>query len=589
MDSLTQQLTRLVGDAFASAGFDRRYGEVIVAGRPERGQFQCNGALMAAKQWDSSPRQIAQKIVDVLARLPMLQTATVAGPGFINLSLTDEYLALHIQAMATDERLGCAATPFPIKIVVDYGGPNVAKPLHVGHLRAAIIGESVKRIARFLGHHVIGDVHLGDWGLQMGMLITAMAWRQPELPYFNPDYTGPYPDESPVTITDLEEMYPLASQRAQSDPAVMEAARQATYELQQGRPGYLALWQHFVNVSVAALKSDYDNLNIHFDLWLGESNTQARIPELIERLLTQGEAYESQGAIVVDVSDAEDNHALPPLMLVKSDGAVLYGTTDLATIDQRVQELQAEQIIYIVDNRQSDYFRQVFCAAYKTGIAPTAVKLEHAGFGTMNGADGKPFKTRAGGVMKLKDLIEMVTQKALERMQEAKIAVDYPAEEKAEIARRVGVAMLKYGDLVNHRTKNYVFDLDRFSTFEGKTGPYLLYTAARCKSILRKAQEQNLYPGHIRPPASEIEQALMLKIDEWQDKLAFTYTEQAPNHLCDYIYRLAVAFNRFYDRHHILREVDSAQQASWLALVKLIETMLERMLEMLGIEVPERM
>jgi arginyl-tRNA synthetase len=589
MESLTQQLTRLVGDAFASAALDRRYGEVLVSGRPDLGQFQCNGALTAAKQSDRSPRQIAQEIGDILAPMPLFQTVTVAGPGFINLSVRDEYLASHIQAMATSERLGCAATPFPIKIVVDYGGPNVAKPLHVGHLRAAIIGESLKRVARFLGHHVIGDVHLGDWGLQMGMLISEMERRQPDLPYFDPDYMGPYPADSPVTIADLEEMYPQASQRAQGDPEAMEAARQATYELQQGRPGYRALWQHFVDVSVADLKSDYDRLNIQFDLWLGESDTQDRIPGLIVRLLAQGHAYESQGAIVVDVSDAESEHDLPPLMLVKSDGAVLYGTTDLATIDQRVQDLQAEQILYVVDSRQSDHFRQVFRAAYKTGIALASVGLEHAGFGTMNGADGKPFKTRAGGVMKLKELIEMVTQKAMERMHEAKIAVDYPAEEKAEVARMVGVAMLKYGDLMNHRTKNYIFDLERFSTFEGKTGPYLLFTAVRCKSILRKAREQNLHPGELRPPASEIEQALMLKIDELQDRLAFTYTERAPNHLCDYVYTLAVAFNRFYERHHILREADPVQQVSWLALVKLTGDVFEQTLDLLGIEVPERM
>ncbi|MBI1295706.1 arginine--tRNA ligase [bacterium] len=589
MESLTQQLTRLVGDVFASHAFNRQFGEVLVSGRPDLGQFQCNGALPAAKQSDRSPRQIAQEIADVLAPMPLFQTVTVAGPGFINLSLTPDYLASHIQEMAISERLGCTATSLPIKIIVDYGGPNVAKPLHVGHLRAAIIGESLKRVARFLGHHVIGDVHLGDWGLQMGMLISEMERRQPDLPHFDGDYTGPYPDSSPVTIADLEEMYPQASQRAQNAPEAMEAARQATYELQQGRPGYQALWRHFVDVSVADLKSDYDRLNIQFDLWLGESDTQDRIPGLIERLLAQGHAYESQGATVVDVSGAEDEDNLPPLMLVKSDGAVLYGTTDLATIDQRVQDLQAQQILYVVDNRQSDHFRQVFRAAYRTGVAPTSVRLEHAGFGTMNGADGKPFKTRVGGVMKLKDLIEMVTQKALERMHEAKIAVDYPTEEKVEVARMVGVAMLKYGDLMNHRTKNYVFDLDRFSTFEGKTGPYLLFTAVRCKSILRKAQEQNLHPGEFRPSASEIEQALMLKIDELQDRLASTYTERAPNHLCDYVYTLAVAFNRFYERHHILREADSAQQASWLALVKLTGDVFEQTLDLLGIEIPERM
>jgi arginyl-tRNA synthetase len=524
-----------------------------------------------------------------LAVNTIFQSLTVAGPGFINLSVTGGYLAAYMAEMAADERFGCGLTPQPRKVIVDYGGANIAKPLHVGHLRAAIIGESLKRMARFLGHEVLGDVHLGDWGLQMGMLISETARRQPGLPYFDPGYSGPYPEVSPVTIDDLEEMYPVANQRAQQDPAAMEAARQATFELQQGRPGYRALWQHFMAVSIADLKSDYNRLNIQFDLWLGESDTQDHIPALLKRLLDEGYAYESQGALVVDVADAADEHQLPPLMLVKSDGAVLYSTTDLATIDQRVQELGAEEILYVVDNRQSDHFRQVFRAAYKTGIAPAPVVLEHAGFGTMNGRDGKPFKTRAGGVMKLKDLIEMITGKAQERMQEANIAADYPAWEKFEIARMVGVAALKYGDLMNHRTKNYIFDLERFSSFEGKTGPYLLYTAVRCKSILRNAAEQQVQPDKILAPASEVEAEVMLKLGEWQDSLALTYSDRAPNHLCDYVYNLAAAFNRFYHKHHVLHETDAAQQASWLALVVLVGAVLEQILDLLGIEVPERM
>lgn len=589
MDSLTGQLSQIVGDAFVAAGLHRQYGAVTRSNRAELGQFQCNGALAAARDAGRPPRQIAQEVVDRLDASPIFQSLTVAGPGFINLTVAGDYLSGYVAEMAGDVRFGCPPAATPRKVIVDYGGANAAKPLHVGHLRAAIIGESLKRLARFLGHDVLGDVHLGDWGLQMGMLISELARRQPDLPYFDPNYSGPYPDTSPVTIADLEEMYPVASQRTQGDEAALEAARQATYELQQGRPGYRALWQHFVAVSVADLKADYTRLNIEFDLWLGESDTQERIPALIERLLAEEEAHESQGAIVVDVAEEGDEHELPPLILVKSDGAVLYATTDLATVEQRVQELGADEILYVVDNRQSDHFRQVFAAAYKTGIAPATVHLEHAGFGTMNGKDGKPFKTRAGGVMKLKDLIAMITEKAQERMQEAGIAAGYPETEKAEIARMVGVAALKFGDLMNHRTKNYIFDLDRFSAFEGRTGPYLLYSTVRCKSILRNAAERQVQPGRILPPASEVEAEVMLKLGELQDSLALTYSERAPNHLCEYVYTLAAAFNRFYHRHHILHESDAAQQSSWLALVVLVGAVLEQTLDLLGIAVPERM
>jgi arginyl-tRNA synthetase len=461
--------------------------------------------------------------------------------------------------------------------------------MHVGHLRAAIIGQSLKLVARFLGHDVLGDVHLGDWGLQMGMLISELERRRPDLPYFDADFTGPYPEEPPLTIADLEEMYPAASSSAQSDTAAMESARLATVELQRGRPGYRALWQHFVDISVAELKTDYADLNVEFELWLGESDTQARIPALIERLRQSGHAYESEGALVVDVSEPDDQKEVPPLMLLKSDGAVLYSTTDLATIEQRVQDLNAQLILYVVDNRQADHFRQVFRGAGKTQIAPASVVLEHTGFGTMNGRDGRPFKTRAGGVMRLKDLIELVTEKAAERMAELDVARDYDDAEKAEIARMVGMATLKYADLMNHRTKDYVFDLDRFSSFEGRTGPYLLYTTVRTKSILRKAKAQELAPGAILPPASQMERDVQLKIAELPDVICLAFDARAPNHLCDFGYALATTFNRFYHEHHILRESDRAQQASWLALSSCFAASLQLVLELLGIEVPERM
>ncbi len=456
-------------------------------------------------------------------------------------------------------------------------------------MRDAIIGQCLNRLTRFLGHDVLGDVPLGDWGLQMGMVISEIKRRQPDLPYFDPAFSGSYPAESPVTISELEEIYPAVSGRAKKDPAVMEEAQKVTYELQQDHPGYRALWKHLSDVSTADLKTDYANLNIEFDLWLGESDAQEYIPSLIERLRTEGFAYESNGALIIDVAEQDDKKGIPPLMLLKSDGAVLYGTTDLATIGQRVQDFNPDTILYVVDNRQSDHFRQVFRSAYKTGMVPGSLKLEHIDFGTMNGRDGKPFKTRAGGVMRLKDLIQMVTEKASERMAEIDIAKDYKEEEKKEIARMVGIATLKFSDLINHRASDYVFDLDRFSRFDGCTGPYLLYTAVRIKSIIRKTEIQGLKPGPILPPDSDIMRDLLLKIAELPDILLLSFEKRAPNHLCDYIYNKAVLFNRFYHEHHILHEKNENRQASWLGLVNLSLAVLELVLELLGIEIPERM
>lgn len=590
MNSLKNYLSDTAGDAFEASGFDRSYGNVVTSNRPDLGQFQCNGALAAAKQYKTNPRRIAQKIVDELsAHKEILQDLSLEGPGFINLTLTDEFLAKHTQEIAASDRLGCDRAVDPSKILIDYGGANVAKPLHVGHLRSAVIGECLKRLGRFLGHEIIGDVHLGDWGLQMGMVISEIARRQPDLPYFGPEFTGEYPPDSPVTVDDLEEIYPQVSELAKRDPDIMDAARIATLELQQGRRGYRALWQHFWDVSVADLRENYAKLGADFDLWLGESDTQKRIPGLIERLQRDGLAYLSEGALVIDVAEPDDKKPLPPFMMVKSDGSVLYGTTDLATIDQRAEDYSPDRILYVVDGRQSDHFSQVFRAAYKTGVAPAGTALEHVGFGTMNGKDGKPFKTREGGVMKLRDLILMVTDKALELLKEADIAKDYGREEKADIAHAVGIATLKYADLMNHHTKNYVFDLDRFASFEGATGPYLLYTAVRIKSILRKASEQGLAPGSMIPPDNQVERDIYLKLAELPELLSGAFENRAPNHLCEYAYNMASQFNSFYHNHHILREQDASRQASWLTLAKTSLSALELILDLLAIEVPERM
>jgi len=588
VQSLLSTLTSIFEDAFTAQGLDRSFGEVTVSQRPDLGQFQCNGALPAAKQAKQNPRAIAQGIVDGLKNRPMFADLSLAGPGFINITLTDEYLEEWINRIDGDERLGCARKVDPCNVVLDFGGPNVAKSMHVGHLRSSIIGDSLQRLFRFVGDNVTSDIHMGDWGTQMGMLITELRRREPDLPYFDPDFSGPYPEESPVTMEDLEMLYPQASGRCKEDPEAMEEARIATAELQQGRPGYMALWRHFVDVSIAALRRDFGSLGVTFDLWLGESDASPRIPTMIERLKEKGLVDISQGAQVIHLPPREGEKEVPPLILVKSDGGVMYGTTDLATIEQRVNDLEADIIIYVVDARQALHFEQVFRAARITGIAPTGVALEHAPFGTMNGRDGRPFKTRAGGVMKLQDLIQMAREQAELRMQEADIAQDYPEEERREIARKVGIAAVKYADLSNHRTSDYIFDLEKFTRFEGRTGAYLLYAAVRIKSILRKAAERGFAPGRILAPGSR-ERELVLTLAGLPEAIAMSYDKRAPNYLCDYIYALAQAFSRFYQNCHILSEENEALRGSWLALAALCLRQFELVLGLLGIEIPERM
>jgi arginyl-tRNA synthetase len=592
MNSLKRSLSQVVSSAFASLDYDPSHGQVVESARPDLAQFQCNGALEAARARGEKPRDIALAVVERLRAAPdaahIVGRLEVAGPGFINIDASDGHLVERAAGMARDARLGCGAVAAPLRILIDYGGANIAKPMHVGHLRSSIIGESLKRITRFVGHDTVGDFHLGDWGLQMGMLIAELARRQPGLPYFDADRTSAYPTEVPVTIEDLQQLYPEASRRAKESPEAMEQARRATMELQAGRPGYRALWQHFRDVSVAELRADSEALGVSFDLWLGESDVEDLIPHLVERLKASGHAVESQGALVIEVAEPDDTRQLPPLILTKTDGAVLYGTTDLATIERRVQG-GMNAILYVVDNRQSDHFVQVFRAARRTGIAPPDVVLEHVAFGTMNGADGKPFKTREGGVMRLKDLMESVTSKARERMSEAEVAVGYPEAETAQIALDVGLAALKYADLMNHRTRDYVFDLERFSSFDGKTGPYLLYATVRIKSILRKAAERGLEPGALAAPASDAERRLLLVLAKFPDVVTAAFEARAPNYVAEFTYELATTFNRFYADHHILSEPDAGQRGSWLTLVGGTARMLEQSLELLGLGVPERM
>ncbi len=585
--SLLSDLTRIFGDAFEQAGLDRTFGSVAVSQRPELGQFQCNGALPAAKEAGRPPREIAQGIVDRVQGDDRFAGLSLAGPGFINISLTDEFLAGELQKAADDPRYGVPVVQ-PSKVLVDYGGPNVAKEMHVGHLRATIIGDSLKRIARFLGHDTLGDAHFGDWGTQMGMLIVEIERRYPELPFFDPAFAGKYPAIA-ITLDDLEAMYPLVSARCAADPDEAERARIATFELQQGRAGYRALWQQLHDVSMAAHRRDFASLGVEFDLWYGESTVHNRIDAMIERLNSAGVLTESDGALVVAIDEPTDKTDMPPFLVAKSDGGFLYSTTDLATVEQRVDDLQRGLLLYVVDARQSFHFDQVFRAARRSGIAPADVDLEHIKFGTMNGPDGKPFQTRKGGVLKLRDLISVVTGAAERRLSDADIAQEYPESERSEIARMVGLAALKFGDLSNHRTSNYLFDLDRFASFEGKTGPYLQYSAVRIKSILRNARESGLAPGPLVAPQVDAERNLMLYLARLAEVLTRTFDLRSPNHVAEYAYDLATQFNRFYEECHILRESDRARQASWLTLVDLTLKELHLLLDLLGIEVPERM
>lgn len=600
MTSLAAHLTGIVRDAFDAEGLPPALGLVTVSNRPDLGQFQCNGALPAAKAARANPRPIAERVAERLRGEAIFDDVSLAGPGFINLTLTDAFLAERMNAIAADPRLGVPVAEERV-VVLDYGGPNVAKPMHVGHLRASIIGESLKRLARFAGHRAIGDVHLGDWGTPIGMLISELALRRPDLPYFDAGRTAGFPPDPPVSMADLEALYPQAAAACKADSGRMEQARQATAELQAGRPGYVALWRHFVDVSIAGLKRDFAALGVTFDLWNGEADVHPLIEPMVAELKAAGIAEESAGAVVVRVARADDKTDVPPLILIKSDGAVMYGTTDLATILDRQRSHAPHDVLYVVDQRQHLHFEQVFRAAARAGYDRRraddpadgssdgdAIALEHIGFGTMNGPDGKPFKTRAGGVMKLHDLIEMATGVAFRRLEEEGLAAGYPEAERAEIARIVGLASIKFADLSNHRTSNYVFDLERFTRFEGRTGPYLQYAAVRVKSLLRKAEAQGFAPGPMVPPA-EVERDLVLTLGRLPDAIAQAWDKRAPNELTEFAFALAQAFSKFYAGCHILSEPDAAVRGSRLALARLTLDQLVLVLDLLGIEVPDRM
>jgi arginyl-tRNA synthetase len=573
--SLLTHLSDILGPAFTDLGLPAELGAVVPSQRRELAQFQSNGAMAAAKLADRPPREIAQDVIDRVATHEEFETVDIAGPGFINLTLTDDALASWAAATAADDHLSFAVASEPSTVVVDYAGPNVAKAMHVGHLRATIIGDSLARLFDFAGHNVIRDPHFGDWGFQMGLLIAALE--------------DDGVDPTSITLGDLQRIYPQASERARQDDAFADRAREATVRLQQGDPDHRAIWQQMKSASEVSQRANFAALGVNFDLWYGESDVHDRIAPMIEAMRESGVAEESEGALVVRVAEEDDNREFPPLILQSSAGGFLYSTTDLATIDMRNQELGADLCLYVVDRRQADHFVQVFRAAHKSGVAPPSMVLEHIGFGTMNGPDGKPFKTREGGVVRLADVIKLVTDAARDRLDEAHLAEEYPDEERDRIAALVGVAALKFGDLINNRASDYILDLDRFSSFEGKTGPYLQYAAVRIKSILRKATELGLSPGEIIEPGADSERELVLELLNFPEVVERAIVLRAPNHVAEYAHTVAARYNRFYDECHILSEEDPGRQGSWLAVSSWTLATLSILLDQLGIEIPDRM
>ena len=592
MKKIIDVLQEVMEGGFEQAGYDKKFGFVTVSNRPDLCQYQCNGAMAAAKQYKMAPFQIAEKVVEAVKENDVFEKIEMVKPGFVNITVSGKLLVDFGKAMMTEEKFGIPAPEKERTVVIDYGGANVAKPLHVGHLRPAIIGESVKRICRFMGDKVIGDVHLGDWGLQIGLIINEVRHRQPELPYFDADFTGEYPKEAPFTISDLEQIYPHASGYAKEHEDYMQEAQQITAQLQEGHPGYIALWQHILSVSIEDLKKNYDKLDVHFDLWKKESDAQPYIPDMVEKMKADGLAYMSEGALVVDVTEEGDKKELPPCLIVKSNGASLYATTDLATIVEREKLFQPDEIIYLADKRQSLHFTQVFRVAKKAKITRPEVGLVFIGFGTMNGKDGKPFKTRDGGVLRLQALREQINEEVYKKMMENR---DYEETEARKISETVGLAALKYGDLSNQASKDYIFDIERFASFEGNTGPYILYTIVRIKSLLAKYSQnggsvtEKGEAEKLMTPDSRSEINLYLTLAKFGDMMEAAYNEKAPHKICQFIYELSENFNHFYHENSILANENEEQKASYIQLLILVKNVLEQCIDLLGFQAPEKM
>lgn len=588
MKKLLDLLTEEMGKAFEQAGYEAELAKVTVSNRPDLCEYQCNGAMAGAKKFHKAPIMIANEVAALLENSEIFSSVEAVNPGFLNLKVSEKFLAGYLADMKADEKFGLDTTGKKETIVIDYGGANVAKPLHVGHIRSAVIGEAVKRMYRYAGHNVIGDVHLGDWGLQMGLVIMGLKERKPDLVYFDDSYTGEYPEEAPFTISELEEIYPASSAKSKEDPEYKALAMEATKKLQDGVRGYRALWNHIINVSVTDLKKNYGSLNVEFDLWKGESSVHDLIPKMVEYMKNGGWAHESEGALVVDVKEETDTKEIPPCMILKSDGASLYNTTDLATIMDRMENIKPDRIVYVVDKRQELYFEQVFRCARKTNLVTPETSLKFLGFGTMNGADGKPFKTRDGGVMRLENLIADTKEEMFTKIKEGRPVTE---DEARAIADVVAISALKYGDLSNQASKDYVFDIDRFTSFEGDTGPYLLYTIVRIKSILAKYKENggDYSAAKLGEAKNEFEKALGMELAQFGSVIDGAVNEIAPHKICGYVYDVANCFNKFYHETQILNESDEVRKENLIALLVLTRDILETSIDILGFSAPERM
>ena len=596
MQTVIDVLSEIFSQAFANAGYDAGLGRVVVSARPDLCQFQCNGAMSAAKQYRKAPLMIANDVIAALPENDVVETVSVVAPGFVNITVKDEFICRYLEEMRAAPDCGFAKAENPQTIIIDYGGPNVAKPLHVGHLRSAVIGECLKRLNRFAGHKVIADAHLGDWGLQMGLIIHELSLRQPDLPYFDENYQGEYPAEPPFGLKDLEEIYPYASGKSKEDEAYLEAARRATKEMQDGRRGYRALLRHIIGVSLPDLKRNYARLDVDFDLWLGESDADPYIPAMVKMMQDKGFAYKSEGALVVDVKEESDTAPIPPCIILKSDGSAIYETTDLATLVQREQDFHPDRVMYVVDKRQGLHFERVFRCARKTGVVRPETELSFIGFGTVNGKDGKPFKTRSGGTMKLSELLDTVESKVAIKGEE-----EMDAAELKELKQIIGLAAIKYGDLMNPCESNYIFDIDKFASFEGNTGPYILYTMVRIKSILAKLKERHpdisaalSAAGHGAQqfsPAFSVssERELALSLTRFSHAVSEAQKKDAPSLICSYIYEISNKFNVFYHDKKILAEENKDTLRALVALITLTLNVLDICINILGFRAPDKM
>ena len=564
-------------------GYDIENVTLVISNRPDLGEYQINDAMKLAKIYKKNPRDIATSILEELEKDTRFVNVNIAGSGFINLSISNEYL-LNCMNKTIENVYNNIDLPEKKKIIIDYGGANVAKILHVGHLRSANIGEALKRLARFLGHEIIGDVHLGDSGLQAGIVCLEMKERYPNLICFNEDYNGEEFD-LPITNEDLSYIYPEGSTRIKSDEKLLSEARNITYLIQKGHIGYCNLWDKISTLSIETIKEIYEELNTTFELWEGERITFNIIPEMLNMLEKKGLLYISDGAKVMDVKEETDDKEMPPIILEKSDGAYLYGTTDLATIYSRMKRFNPDEIWYVVDNRQELHFNQVFRAAYKSGIVKKNTSLQFLGFGTMNGRDGKPFKTRDGGVMSLPDLINIVNEETLKKLN----PTITDTMDKKKISRTIAIAAIKYADLIPYRSTDYIFDPSKFSDLDGKTGPYLLYSTIRMKSLLNKAKEKNMSFNIIKMVKNEYDKDIMLNILNLSSTITKAYESKSLNELTDYIYKLTSSYNKFYSENRILDEQDNVLRESWLALTKLVLDINLLLLNILGINCPEKM